>query len=1049
MKKKITLSSQEIKQCRIFARDAAATQQPIEFGEQDTAQRSLAESARDILIGKLAETAVSKMLNSEYGAETEVNFDIYPRGIWDENDIVCNGWSIDVKSTRAGRWLLIEWNKLNFRSEAGDLPDFFIPCRTEWDMDTDEPGKHVEIQGYVRTEDILRGGSNILTLKKGDVIPGTSTVLQADNYGILFSDLNGDWDAFADILKSPNPNSQAHTEDPANTGPLNWSDAISGEPQTELLAKYSLLTNDQNILGNLQTVNNILLNGIKLFAFCTKEKAVRLSDQYSRFAQAGLLRLFVPAKMLPALTIIDGKADLCRKELKKLADQTPEFNYEQYIIEHAPAEQSLIIEAGAGTGKTTVMIDRILFLIHTVPDLSFEEIAMITFTNEATQNMLHKIEDALTSRYNAVESARYVQFLEDASKIRVSTIHSFSKELISELGSAIGYGNTFRIKSFKLEKRQLIDDYLNTCYTKKTGMHVDEAVGATMHEMEDLILDFWNKLDNIGLSEAQTSLDWGSCDDPNSAALHSTLKNAFTVLFKKYQELKLEADAIAVEDITRELKNLFSSGLAAQKNKPLKYLFIDEFQDTDDSQIAAAAWLTEAFNLSLFAVGDVKQSIYRFRGADETAFEHLTETLKREAGIEPARYSLVRNYRSSKDILHRLDPIFTKLERKGLLKYDGCLIPQKLFQGKINIKQITKKTAVKFLLPDLLRDAVKDCEAHAIGNANETQHVTVLARANYQIQQVGEICRAEKIPCYIRREGTFFTSQAVIDFVTMLRAFLFPNLSEALYNYLDTPFAAGTADPNAVSNYPPGSKIQSDYIKRQLQSSGFNRHLKDFRIRPVLAVLREILDDDQILARYYAERSAELSQWAEADRAEQLQVDCAQYLANLDHLFSLLRERFSGEMISLEGIFDYLTLSIQTNRSEDEPDISGFSGSSCVYGMTVHKAKGLEFDTVILPFTDKVFRRDTDTEILAAPDIRGKKAKIGWCRTVWSDIYKTAAESVQCNNYYSLLSQDETEASDREEARLLYVALTRAIRRIDIFVSRDPKPHTWGSFLEE
>ena len=207
MKRTVTLTETEIQNCREFAKKCAKTQQAIEFGQADTAERSFAESERDILIGKLAEVAVAKMLKTEFGIEASLDFSVYPRGIWDSNDLIINGWNIDIKSTRTGKWFLIEWNKLYFRDAEGKMPHAFIPCRTEWDMEHDIPRNKVEIEGFITTEEILRSTYHTVTMRKGTCIPGTAAKLQADNYGILFDNIPNDWNAVAARLSEKPPRS--------------------------------------------------------------------------------------------------------------------------------------------------------------------------------------------------------------------------------------------------------------------------------------------------------------------------------------------------------------------------------------------------------------------------------------------------------------------------------------------------------------------------------------------------------------------------------------------------------------------------------------------------------------------------------------------------------------------------------------------------------------------------------------------------------------------------------------------------------------------------
>lgn len=109
--KRIILSADELEQCIEFSKKSAPNQQAIEFGQHSTTARSSSEIARDNLIGKIAEVAFAKMLKENYGLTVPLDFNYYPRGQWDNQDAVINGWRIDVKGTRkGGQWLLIEWN---------------------------------------------------------------------------------------------------------------------------------------------------------------------------------------------------------------------------------------------------------------------------------------------------------------------------------------------------------------------------------------------------------------------------------------------------------------------------------------------------------------------------------------------------------------------------------------------------------------------------------------------------------------------------------------------------------------------------------------------------------------------------------------------------------------------------------------------------------------------------------------------------------------------------------------------------------------------------
>ena len=206
MGKVITLTAEELEKCKDFSIRSAKSQQQIEFGQHDTKARSVSEIARDNLIGKMAEVAFARMLKEDFGIDIPLDFNVYARGKWDDNDLVINGWNIDIKSTRIGHWLLIEWSKLNFRQKQGELPHAFFMCKTAWDIEKDEPLGTVELVGSISLNKLKAGVPNVRTIRKGEYLPGTKTRLQADNFGVEFRHLNGDWKEVIEyIVGNPPP----------------------------------------------------------------------------------------------------------------------------------------------------------------------------------------------------------------------------------------------------------------------------------------------------------------------------------------------------------------------------------------------------------------------------------------------------------------------------------------------------------------------------------------------------------------------------------------------------------------------------------------------------------------------------------------------------------------------------------------------------------------------------------------------------------------------------------------------------------------------------
>ena len=211
----VTLSDAEYSQCLTFSRKCSLNQQRIEFGQRDTEARSLSEISRDNLIGKMAEVAFAKMLREVFGIQIELDFNYYPRGEWDAQDAVINGWNIDVKATRkGGRWMLIEWNKLDFRQKQNKLAHLYVMAIVDWDRNNDLPSRRVELVGCASILKLRANVPTTVVLRKGSCIPDTNTLLQADNFGISFSNLEKDWESVIQYITTHSPPSTENYPNP-------------------------------------------------------------------------------------------------------------------------------------------------------------------------------------------------------------------------------------------------------------------------------------------------------------------------------------------------------------------------------------------------------------------------------------------------------------------------------------------------------------------------------------------------------------------------------------------------------------------------------------------------------------------------------------------------------------------------------------------------------------------------------------------------------------------------------------------------------------------
>ena len=180
---------------------------------------------------------------------------------------------------------------------------------------------------------------------------------------------------------------------------------------------------------------------------------------------------------------------------------------------------------------------------------------------------------------------------------------------------------------------------------------------------------------------------------------------------------------------------------------------------------------------------------------------------------------------------------------------------------------------------------------------------------------------------------------------------------------------------------------------------------------------------------------------------EQAVLDAAQYEANLKKLMQLLTDQFSGDFSSLLDICDHVRTKILTDREEELAEIENINDIDYVEGLTVHSAKGLEFENVLIPFMNNIFYQDFRSEILVSKDNK----KVGWAYKMRDKENPGEVISIANDQYGQLVSEEHEEVA-KEETRLLYVAMTRAEYGLYCFVVRKEKNgiiETWADLLPE
>lgn len=725
-----------------------------------------------------------------------------------------------------------------------------------------------------------------------------------------------------------------------------------------------------------------------------------------------------------------------------------QFNIGQYKMEHADKDNNLVVMAGAGTGKTKTMIDRILYLVF-MGYVKLDEIVMITFTNEAAMQMREKLLKRLENYFQVVDvkyKEKFLMLIDHATGMKIQTIHSFSKYFLNLYGDKLGLSTNFSIRNLDYQKRKIIEQLFNDYHFSNM-----ELYRQIRYVPQYKIIDAFMSLNRYCLARgidcgADIDVDWGE-DEELYKPLFSYLMNGLNSEINVY---KSEHDVMELSDLVIKLTKV--SEMTEFPNLiQISYLFVDEFQDTDDIQIQFIVWLMEKFHAKVCVVGDKKQSIYRFRGAAPTAFDLLTKMIqKRFPNEKIEEHYLQMNYRSSKTLIHSFNQFFQKISTESLGfefaskdkliatigdEYQPCIhtfpskYPESITDTRIErIQELVEETNLRNIALD----------------KNET--VAVLTRTNRELEQLVMKLEEKGIVCKTEISGNYYRGVAVREFYIMLMALLYPKVPAYQYAFLNSSYGEGNVNDEILNNMnPEKANFVQGIVGKYASSNKLDEYRKMISEVNFLKILHMMVEDFKPYINYGIRRGRNYNAKDKHNHCAKIQTMVRNYKKNLDYLFRILEENFSHQFATLFQVEEFLRVNIETNDKENEQFIFNTGNEYDLVCMTVHKAKGLEFDHVILPETKHSFLRNgNDVRVLLHLSEDGK-IEIGY----WMDVDDT----IVTNSHYAAYRSEEEREVIAEEVRLLYVAVTRAKKNLhickDALVDNIGKCRNWMELIEK
>ncbi len=604
------------------------------------------------------------------------------------------------------------------------------------------------------------------------------------------------------------------------------------------------------------------------------------------------------------------------------------------------ADGPLLILAGAGSGKTTVLVNRIAALVRfggaynsdKVPALLSPEqeealracAAGVTQPDSALLSLLavdpcpawRILAITFTNKAAGELKERLVRMLgEEGDEVVASTFHSFCARLLRREGEHLGYSRHFTIYDTDDSRR-----LMKTC-------------------MKDLNIDEKTLGHKAILSEISRAKD-ELLSPEEYAANHSSGGDIRLRLVAKvyplYQKRLREADAMDFDDLlvrTVELFTRFPAVLERYQQR-FRYLMVDEYQDTNHAQYRLISLLA-AQSGNLCVVGDDDQSIYKFRGA---TIENILGFEEEFRGCRVIR--LEQNYRSTKRILDAANHVIAKnTGRKGKTLWTDNV------QGD----------PVRLVTVDNAEEEgrfVADTILNGVAAGRRFSDYAVLYRANAQSNAIEQALVRSGVPYRVVGGHRFNDTQEVRDAMAYLRVINNTEDEVALRRIINTPargigdttmeraaeIAAGTGEPlyavlSHAADYPALSRASAKIAAFMEMMDG----------------LRQMSADPEnslhFLYTTMLERSGYLAMWKNMGEAE------------------------AGRVENLEELSSSIQL-YEKNCGEDYPDLAGFleeqalmtdidnydADADAAVLMTMHAAKGLEFPVVLLPgFEDGVF----------------------------------------------------------------------------------------------
>ncbi len=596
----------------------------------------------------------------------------------------------------------------------------------------------------------------------------------------------------------------------------------------------------------------------------------------------------------------------------------------------------LLIVAGAGTGKTTTLVEKIKYLI-TQKKVRPEEILCLTFTEKAAFEMEERVDKALPYGF---------------FQMWISTFHSFADDILKREINHIGLNPAFSL----MTKAQTILFFRNNLF--EFNLKYFRPLSNPTKFIEGLLQHF-SRLHDEDISPDEY-IKW-------------TVKNKVTAeekekmielgkAYAKFQELKIKHDVLDFDDLIFYLLQLFRKRphILKQYQKQFKYIMVDEFQDTNIAQYELIKLLCpKKSKPRLTVVGDDSQAIYKFRGA---SVSNILSFMTDYPGSK--QVTLVDNYRSNQIVLDHAYKLIKNNDPDTLEARLG--ISKELKSHKKNIKDAVELTLFEN------GDAEAQWVAKKIQELIKTKKYkfrdfAILVRANSHSELFVNTLLRQGVPYQFLGPGTLFKQSEVRDLIAYLKVITNLDDSVALYRLLSLDIF--DIDPQDIillisfskktaltlfqaiqiylsffyqELYANGNMVYKKYLP--LLSENSREKLHEFILMIKRHLIRLKKDTAPELLYYFLEDSGLLKKALDVgtETDEKRILNITKFLNLLKHLHD------TDNQFDVFKAVEYIKMSQDLGESPLSVD-TDVALTNAVNILTVHSAKGLEFPVVFLP----------------------------------------------------------------------------------------------------